>query len=97
MGVLKMPFFRINGLMVHMRLGGPKAKQPKPCVARIEIDGKACRCMALSGYLCDWRMFDGRTCDQPLCDEHAHQVGADRHLCPAHAALARDEAGKGQR
>ena len=92
-----MPFFRINGLMVHMRLGGPKAKQMKPCEARIEINGKACRCMAFSGYLCDWKMADGSDCDRPLCEDHAHQAGPDRHLCPAHAALVRDEAVKEQR
>lgn len=27
------------------------------------------------------------TCDAPLCEEHAHQVGPDRHYCRAHRAL----------
>jgi len=41
--------------------------------------------MAMSAFLCDWPV-DGSTCDAPLCEEHAHQVGADRHYCPRHRA-----------
>ncbi|WP_224030223.1 hypothetical protein [Paraburkholderia caribensis] len=26
----------------------------------------------------------GKTCDRHLCAVHAHQIGADVHLCPAH-------------
>lgn len=82
-----MPYFRINGVMVHLKLGGPKHKQPKPCVAKIEIDGRACHCMAIGRFQCDAPMEDeAHTCDAPLCDEHAAEVGPDRHLCPTHRA-----------
>jgi hypothetical protein len=81
-----MPYFRINGLMVHVKLGGPKSKQPKPCAARIPATHASgtVQCCAISGFLCDWKLDDGSTCDAPLCDEHAHQVAKDRHLCPTH-------------
>ena len=46
-------------------------------------------CRRESTRLCDWPMdYSGRTCDKPVCDEHAHSVGEDRDLCPAHAPLA---------
>jgi hypothetical protein len=41
--------------------------------------------MAISGYLCDHELEGGKTCDAPLCDDHAHEVGKDRHYCPRHA------------
>jgi hypothetical protein len=47
--------------------------------------------MAPSAYLCDGlppplRPGDHHgtgTCDAPLCEAHARQVGKNRHLCPA--------------
>lgn len=43
--------------------------------------------MAISSVLCDFNV-GGVTCDTPLCADHAHEVGPDRHLCPIHAAQA---------
>ena len=81
-----MPFYRMHGLMVHLKLSGKAAKNPPaPCCAPIELDDIKQRCMAISGVLCDFELESG-TCDAPLCEEHAHQVGPDRHLCPRHAA-----------
>jgi hypothetical protein len=81
-----MPWYRVNGHAVHLKLSGKAAKNPpRPCVAAITIDGKACRCAGISAYLCDHELSDGKTCDAPLCAEHARQVGPDRHLCPIHA------------
>lgn len=85
-----MPFYRVNGLLVHLNLGGRLRKNPpKPCCAPIELDGKRVRCLAMSSLLCDWKV-DGGTCDAPLCEEHALEVGPDRHLCPIHAKLQRE-------
>ena len=86
-----MPYYRVNGLMVHLNLGGKLRKNPPaPCCARIpEKPGPktvSMRCFAISAYLCDHENSDGKTCDAPLCDEHAKQIGKDRHLCPRHAA-----------
>lgn len=80
-----MPFYRVNGLMVHLNLGGKLRKNPPaPCCGRIAIDGFDHRCMAISEYLCDAEVSEGKTCDAPLCTQHAKQIGADRHLCPRH-------------
>lgn len=34
-------------------------------------DGKVCACGYLADYLCDWPMGEGKTCDAPLCEDHA--------------------------
>lgn len=82
-----MPFYRVNGLMVHLNLGGKlRKKPPAPCCAPIVLDGQRVRCMGVSGYLCDQDVGYGHTCNAPLCEQHATQVGKDLHLCPAHAA-----------
>lgn len=41
-------------------------------------------CTAPGDNLCDWPMGRGKTCDLPLCDEHAREVGIDRHFCAVH-------------
>ena len=88
-----MPFYRINGLMVHLNLGGKlRRNPPAPCCVPIELDGQRVRCMAMSGFLCDHESSDGKTCDAPLCPDHAQQVGPDRHLCPRHAAERAEKA-----
>lgn len=82
-----MPFYRVNGQMVHLNLGGKLRKNPpRPCCAPIEVGGKRARCGGISGFLCDHKNSDGSTCDAPLCDVHAKPVGNDVHLCPIHAA-----------
>lgn len=83
-----MPFYRLHGTIVHVKLSGSaKSRAPAPCCARVPSseDGKPeVRCMAISSILCD-ALIDGGTCDAPLCEQHAHAVGVDRHLCPIHA------------
>jgi hypothetical protein len=84
-----MPFYRIGGSMVHLKLAGKAAKNPPaPCCARLVSANPIVpsrRCMAISAYLCDHELSDGKTCDAPLCEEHAQEIGPDRHLCPLHA------------
>jgi len=49
---------------------------------------KRCRCDRSSTLLCDQPLTGpktGKTCDRPLCERCATEVGPDRHLCPAHA------------
>jgi hypothetical protein len=76
-----MPFYRVNGTVMHVKLAGPKSKHPKPCCARLATGE---RCCGISSFLCDWPV-DGGTCDAPLCEAHAQAIGPDRHLCPLHA------------
>jgi hypothetical protein len=79
-----MPFYRINGMLVHLKLGGKKHVQP--CGCPIELDGKRQRCLGFPDFYCDWETGPGQTCSAPLCRDHATQVGPDLHLCPEHMA-----------
>ncbi len=69
-----MPWYRINGMQVHVKLGGKAAKNPPaPCAARTAPDNPIVpsqRCCGISVYLCDFRLPSGATCDMPLCAEH---------------------------
>lgn len=61
----------------------------------VKIDGRtvilcgkgkiqACHvCQAIASKLCDWKIAGG-TCDAPMCEEHAHEVGQNRDLCFRH-------------
>ena len=46
-------------------------------------------CGALSTKLCDGDLVNGRTCDAPLCSQHAAHVEPDKDYCPKHAAAER--------
>lgn len=78
-----MPWYRTpEGQPFHAKIGGRKVRVPAPCAARRD-DGS--RCGQMSGYLCDEPVNDeGATCDMPLCADHAHVVGVDRHHCSKH-------------
>ena len=41
-------------------------------------------CNWVSEYLCDYPVGEGKTCDRPLCTEHAYEVAPDTHYCAAH-------------
>lgn len=41
-------------------------------------------CMAVGDFLCDYPVGDGKTCDRPICGDHAHEIGPDLHYCNAH-------------
>lgn len=86
-----MPFYRLEMGIVHMK----GSKLPKPCTARVLIEGQEAACMAPSGFLCDGPSKTLRgTCDAPLCERHATQVGRDRHLCPSCRTEALEEIGQ---
>ena len=93
-----MPFYRFPIGMVHMR----GAKLPPPCAAKIRV-GKAgldaafqcVYCMAMSAYLCDWKVADKKTCDLALCEAHSGQVGPNKNYCPEHLQLHRQQQGPG--
>jgi len=81
-----MPFYVVNGMVMHLNLG--RRKGPAPCVAKVwpGADPPRAHCCGISAFLCDWPMGDGLTCDAPLCDAHAREVGRNRHFCPDHHA-----------
>ena len=43
-----------------------------------------CSCGYVADYLCDWPVGDGKTCDLPLCEVCAHEIGDDKHACEIH-------------
>lgn len=80
-----MPTYRVNGMMVHIKMAkSKKHPPPAPCCARIELDGRLQRCLAMSSILCDFPLEGGGTCDAPLCPDCATEVGPDRHYCQIH-------------
>lgn len=78
---MTMPLYRTSFGMVHMR----GSRLPAPCSARALIAGQEQVCMVASAYLCDGPGTSGQrsTCDAPLCEAHAREIGRNRHLCPA--------------
>lgn len=65
-----------NG-MVHICFG--RGQKPPP----------GCReCGAMSEFLCDFPVGDGKTCDRDLCAEHAHEIGPEQHYCTEHLATS---------
>lgn len=47
---------------------------------------KRCACGRPATKLCDHRDVGRRkTCDEPLCDQHAVRIGANIDFCPLHA------------
>lgn len=77
-----MPFYRLKTGIVHVK----GTRLPAPCCVRFSWpnSGKEQICMAPSAYLCDGANNASRsgTCDAPLCEIHARQIGPNRHLCP---------------
>ncbi len=41
-------------------------------------------CQDFGDLLCDWPAGKGKTCDLPMCEDHAHDLGGDKHLCEVH-------------
>lgn len=44
-------------------------------------------CGAVHDLLCDWPIGDGKTCDLPMCPDHAREIGVNRHLCLIHHGI----------
>ncbi len=43
-------------------------------------------CGDVSGFLCDYPVGKGKTCDRPVCERHCIEVAPDLHYCTAHHA-----------
>jgi hypothetical protein len=78
-----MPWYRVNGMMMHLNFGRDKKRIPVPCQAKHAASSNEW-CAAISEYQCDWKLGDGRRCDKWICKEHALNVAQDKHLCPNH-------------
>lgn len=90
------PATRVQLRELRLLLGFPIAffrKELKPA-AGVWMHGdqsEVCiRCQTFADFLCDYPT-DGKTCDAPLCRDHAVKIGEELHLCPVHVALAKKE------
>lgn len=45
-------------------------------------------CPYIAERLCDYPMGGGKTCDQPLCEDHAQRQADEIDFCPTHALMA---------
>lgn len=84
-----MPFYRVNGTLVHVRMTNTK-KRPAPpqCRETIAVGGHNEACLGMATLLCDFELPGGGTCDRSICACCAVQVGPNRHLCPFHSMQA---------
>lgn len=81
-----MPTYRNGNGFMHIKLGKSK-KHPPPAHCRAPYGSNAAPCMAMAGFLCDWKVNEaGDTCDMPLCEEHKGQVATEVNYCPKHLA-----------
>lgn len=76
-----MPWYRVGGLMMHMRVDKRALKKmspPCPFFLKTKADERV-RCMQMAPYLCDWP-----GCDVPICGDHALHLGPELDVCPTH-------------
>jgi hypothetical protein len=52
----------------------------------LSIFNKFCECGRPAQFLCDWKVAAHKTgtCDNPICEHHAKEVGLCKRLCPEH-------------
>ena len=56
------------------------------CGRNLDLGPTCHDCGYVSDYLCDYPVGYGKTCDRPMCEKHAHEIGPDLHYCQAHFA-----------
>lgn len=49
-----------------------------------ELGEHCADCAGVAEFLCDYPVGDGKTCDRPMCADHAREVAPDVHYCDAH-------------
>lgn len=58
--------------------------------SRVYINGDlgphCARCADVGDNLCDYPVGEGKTCDRPICDTHAHEIAPNLHYCDGHYA-----------
>ena len=82
-----MPWYRVGGKPIHLRLG--KSKHPPPAQCHAPGDGDICR--GIAAFECDWDLGHGLTFGMPLCPACALEIGPNQHYCPKHALEAQSK------
>ena len=47
-------------------------------------------CGGVGDFACDFPVGDGKTCDRPMCREHAHEISPEIHYCDGHYRMWRE-------
>ncbi|WP_432262812.1 hypothetical protein [Cupriavidus sp. TMH.W2] len=55
-----------------------------------ELGQHCADCAAVGAFLCDYPVGEGKTCDRPMCADHAHEIGHELHYCAAHHQMWRE-------
>lgn len=55
-----------------------------------EFGAHCADCAAVGDLLCDFPVAEGKTCDRPMCDDHAREIGPNLHYCEAHYQMWQD-------
>jgi len=55
------------------------------CGCKMLADKLCRKCNAIADKLCDYPVGNEKTCDAPLCGEHAINITGDIDYCPDHA------------
>jgi len=42
---------------------------------------------AVGDFLCDFPVGDGKTCDRPICPDHATEIAPEIHYCAGHLLM----------
>lgn len=82
-----MPFYRMDGMMVHIHMDRrARKKAPPPCPfwvwERRGDEQIRVRCLAITTHLCDWL-----GCNVPMCSRHAQQLVPGFDFCPTHNSV----------
>lgn len=49
-----------------------------------DLGGHCADCAGFDDFLCDYPVGDGKTCDRPMCVDHAHEIAPEIHYCDGH-------------
>ncbi len=49
-----------------------------------DLGAHCTECLAPGDNLCDYPVGESKTCDRPMCDDHAKGVANDTHYCRDH-------------
>jgi len=59
--------------------------------------GEHCaECGNVSGFLCDYPVGDGKTCDRPMCEDHLNEIAPNLHYCAQHLQMYREFVASGR-
>lgn len=85
-----MPWYRIGGMLVHMRMDKRQRKKAPPACPffvwenipsddGLTVERVKVRCLAMCSYQCDWL-----GCNIDFCESHRLSIWPNIDVCPTH-------------